>query len=139
MTTLEETLTRLQEATGPDRGLDHDITLLMFPGRFRTSSGYTNRGAGWCVELENGTDIGMHECARYTASIDAALTLVPEGLAWMTRGSSADDAAHPFGTAYVATPGLDLISYPAPTAALALCIAALKARQAAQAASTPTP
>ena len=69
----------------------------------------------------------------YTASIDAALTLVPEGCDWVVRSGMAD---HPTDTrpyAHVMFGNVNrdrsrsLGEAHAPTPALALCIAAIKA------------
>ena len=55
-----ELIERLEKATGPDRELDHAILCMIDP-----------RVKGTCP---------MHYDPHYTASIDAALTLVPEGM-----------------------------------------------------------
>jgi hypothetical protein len=113
MTELAE---RCEQATGPCRNLDNAIRLA------------TNNGCAF------------DDDPRYTASIDAAMTLVPEGwrivgicesepdsppeelkgLPWAARLKlPSDDLRAKWGMAY------------ARTAALALCAAALRARAAA--------
>lgn len=66
---------------------------------------------------------------KYTASLDAALTLVPEGKKFVVGGSLMS-AKH---FAEIDPWQSEHISGEAPTPALALCIAALKAREGAQA------
>lgn len=65
---------------------------------------------------------------RLTTSLDAALTLVPEGWTWDVDATApecgVDWTLHPQGLEEFAVTGT------APTPALALCIAALKARSA---------
>ncbi len=74
---------------------------------------------------------GVYLCPRYTESVDAALTLVPEGWRWKMANSGVGR-----GTArvelwtihYVAYPGVAGAKAKGYTAPLALCIAALRAR-----------
>lgn len=101
---------RCEKATGPDRALDYDIA------HFVTSAHLANHG----------------KAPAYTASLDAALTLVPDSLfpgvsqsvfhcdwhSWM--GDEDGDGPLTRGEANAATP------------ALALCAAALRARATAQ-------
>ena len=66
----------------------------------------------------------------FTASLDAALTLVPEGLAWRVEPATpgyTDWGKYRAGVTTWEKP-YDLPSYGA-TPAIALCIAALKARE----------
>lgn len=102
-------ITRLEAATGPDRELDLDIHVAIW--------GDNNLRA-----------LGIDTAPNYTASLDTARSLVPEGWSWFTGefskrvnhpaqaqllNGSADPKEH---RAYAATP------------AIALTIAALKAR-----------
>lgn len=74
------------------------------------------------------------QCARYTASVDAALTLVPEGWHWSagnrTHDSTGETIGEPYG--HISPNGLHdstkVFTERAPTPAIALTIAALKAR-----------
>lgn len=104
MTSRSEIIERLEKATGPDRNLDAMIHWLM----------------------KDGVGVGATQDApAYTGSLDAAMTLVPEGceVDLQTRrryAAIADwrgrDYGLPLGT-----------SIDAATPILALCIAALKA------------
>lgn len=100
-TPLEALIAKLEAATGPDRDVDWKITLVVSPAGFR-----------------------YHDCPAYTASLDAAQALVPEGYAWHC-GCEID--LTPFARVF----GHDLHEEEcAATPALALCIASLRARAA---------
>lgn len=62
---------------------------------------------------------------NFTTSIDAAITLVPEGWDYCVRGGYSGVGV--VWVQFMASPGRDFISVEAATPALALCIAALKA------------
>lgn len=111
---------RLEAAEGPDRELDAAISMAI---------GSVSRGAlpckgGWVVD---GKPIAA---PKFTASLDAAMTLLPEGSLW-AFGSMEDG---PF--ARVLWPNADgtytgnYLEVSAATPALALCAASLKARAA---------
>jgi hypothetical protein len=126
--TREELIAALETATGADRGLDVDIAFAVhawpegvFP--MRAIPGQIGLDGGRCVSA-----------SPYTASIDAALTLVPAGADWVVRSGMAD---HPTDTrpyAHVMFGNVNrdrsrsLGEAHAPTPAIALCIAALKAQ-----------
>lgn len=114
----------VEKATGPDRRLDASIASLVrlekVPHWARTWSGpWKPTEVGSVVLMQIDGTPGPHFMAReYTASLDAAMTLVPEG--WFKlqpdslKGWAALAVVGPW--AHAATP------------ALALCAAALKAR-----------
>lgn len=104
--TLLELAERCEKATGPDRVLDGDIAEAL---------GFRVKNVAHQVIYTHAGLPGSTSPLRYTASIDAAMTLVPEGAEW-----SLDSA----GVYAVVNhkPGA------AATPAIALCIAALKAR-----------
>ena len=135
---------RLEAATGPDRELDADIWMLFDPqaanGAMQLGIAFSNRDWTQEEKQRKGRDRLKRQSMAYTASIDAALTLVPDCPSdkrkdfksnwWWTieafagsKGSGKDgylsrvynaDETNTFGTAS--------------TAPIALCIAALKAR-----------
>jgi hypothetical protein len=124
---MDELIAKLEKATGPDRELDVAIVYALHPD--------IGNYDGLCVGDE---PIFWHEpyrkqpCPRFTASIDAALSLVPEGMQvglvgpWITTATKAE-----VWYAQVADGIEDFqgeFDHKAPTAALALCIAALRAR-----------
>jgi hypothetical protein len=120
-TTLLALAERCEQAAGPDRELDARIECavqgitfrkLLGPYAYRTSRG----------------DIGLMNAKRYTAWIDAAVTLVPEGWGWAvsTTGAGLPCAyGHPPGNG-LAVAWID--DTPAATPALAMCAFALRAR-----------
>lgn len=104
---MNELIERLEKATGPDRALDLAI--------------------GEAVGAANHSGPASHRPFRdwakhYTASIDAAMTLVPEACAWQC-GCEIDFTP----TARVWGHDTHVDEFGA-TPVLALCIAALKAR-----------
>lgn len=114
-----ELAARVEAASGPDRELDAEI------GRYTAAEflGY--------VPVEP-----QHGCAPFTASLDAAMMLVPEGWRWM-----AGHREHPHARAYVENgapafvgagsrrnPARQWYETTAATPALALCAASLRAR-----------
>ena len=115
---MEDLIRQIEEATGPDRGLDAEIALAI----------------GWRLDQSEPRDRWwepdrshyLDEPPEFTASLDAALTLVPEGIAIWRIGNNDDqwEGEGPF----LARCGGPRFTFAA-TPALALCAAALKARQ----------
>ena len=109
MTNLSDLIAWIEAASGPDRAID------------------------WAIHLRDGLEgVGMYGAhPAYTTSIDAALTLVPEGYAYTIYGGDPNrkDSA---SLGRIPNPGElmadDYVGEGA-TPALALCAAALKARQ----------
>lgn len=110
---MQDLIEKLEKATGPDRKLDGAIAKAV-----GAEHGYRE-----FVHLESRSYSIHDEIARhYTASIDAALTLVPEPWAWEIYWDNGCELSLP-------PPG-DKIFVTAVTPAIAICIAALKARLA---------
>lgn len=145
----EAALTRLEErliaATGPDRELDRDLWWVMDPRR--SQSAFNRASLGLPKEYDPNKPIprGVGFIAveamapTYTASIDAALTLVPDGWEWLV--SNRAPAPHT-GRAYINNRTLIYIGggmtpnprhrsaeVTAPTAPLAICLASTRAHQ----------
>lgn len=97
---MDDLIQRIEQATGPSRELDFDIMRAVDP-RF------------------NG--ILMHYDPKYTASIDAALTLVPAKAKVTIQNFGAP------GPMVLVDPNTRFCA--APTIALAICIASLRARK----------
>jgi hypothetical protein len=116
---------RCEQAAGPDRELDQDITKLLVPNN--ATHIYRSR-RGWSFFVyDSGKGIEWFENQPYTVSLDAAVTLVPEGWRWWVNSS-------PFGRCWLVAN--DQIADKAQsekcaTPALALCAAALRAKAAA--------
>jgi len=109
--TRAELIAKLEAAEGPSRELDAEIDILALE-------------SGWREERYMTPDTTPH----YTSSIDAALTLVPEGLRWRVSYVP----VHQFASASVAdgsilSPNTKEWEGKHTTPASALCIAALKA------------
>ena len=126
--TRDELIAALEKATGPSRELDAELHAARFPEL--RSAPWVSRGGVW-VDTSS-EDPNMAFPAQYTASIDAALSLVPEGWRWSldwTQRLPYQDC----GRADLYAPGngikpADVGDVYAATPAIALCIAALKAR-----------
>lgn len=104
-------ITRLESADGPDRELDADI--------HESIGNIVDRGCPITWHYED-------ETPRYTASIDAALTLVPEG--WHMSVNTTVGALLQGSAAVRDRDGGPSFASAAATPALALAAAALKAR-----------
>ncbi|MDI2076996.1 hypothetical protein ABIF68_007870 [Bradyrhizobium japonicum] len=125
---MNEIINRLQQADGPDRALDVDIVFALYPdiGAYQPH----------CVGEEPifwSDPYRKQPCPQFTASIDAALTLLPTDYKW-TVGFS----MHVPHNAEVWVPGLTgyYDGECDSNRAIALCIAILRARKAASAVSS---
>lgn len=133
MTTLSNLIARLEAAKEGSRELDAWIFCSVeHPDKKPEHNLFYKNREEWGVFVSNAPSPGMtfHDAPHYTTSLDAALTLVPDGMCW--RYDSALGWAQIFDLGRspieVADSGdAELTSYHAP---LALCIAALKAREA---------
>lgn len=126
---MNELIERLEKATGPDRELDAAAE-----SERRRQQAYAcglndKTRAYWVPDRlgyveSQGT---RYPAKPFTASIDAALTLVPEGCFWRVGhdGEGADPSQ--FRADILHAPGSGLHKATAPTPALAICIAALRA------------
>lgn len=115
MENIESLITRLEKASGPSAEMDSEIYWLF--------SDWKNVGGGWREHRKTGKReiYSFSVYPSYTASIDAALTLVPEYDRWMLMHA---------GFAYVAECGDSVWQSESPFPAIALCTAALRARLA---------
>lgn len=132
---LLELIGRLEKATGPDRELDAQIWLAVTPGATRKTTHVDHHVRPYDIDETRRADGRLIVVPEYTASIDAALMLVPEGSAWFIQ--KYDDGSYEAGikydraeqSAWNRTPGFTQQSNAmGMTPALALCIAALRAR-----------
>ena len=124
---MQELIKKLEKATGPDRELDRDIGVAALGWRPFTVNGHHKM-----LDVGDATypDSPGSMYPALTESIDAALTLVPRGWRYLIHdgGTPNDDRAF----ANVFSPSGSEVTYNpnhAATTAIALCIAALKARQ----------
>lgn len=146
---------RLENLTGPDRATDGQIAKAVFGWRlWRSKHGYWNvegpkgeRSETACdpygprfdpdtgeknpdYDKEPESWVYEHDIPEYTASLDAALTLLPSGTLWLLSSMETG----PRATVLAPNERGDYIgqrdnSALAATPAIALCIAALKATQ----------
>lgn len=133
---LIELAERVEKADGPDRGLDALIAIALDPerqvivdhepGRFPRKAIYGPVTKLVPMAEANGEDAADYiNAPRYTASLDAAMTLVPEGHNWAVEHSTDGDGAWCYDK-NVNNTGPSLAATPA----LALTAAALRARAA---------
>ncbi len=110
--TLLELAERCEQATGPDRELNYHIAKAL---------GFVHETDRGPLFLHNGKP-GSWSPLRYTASLDAAMLLVPEGMDWFKeRGLYAPNIAVIQGPICAFAGETDSFI-------LALCAAALRAR-----------
>lgn len=132
---------RLAKASGPDRELDAELfnlsayALQWDRGAIQLEKRQDRFDDGWyTVRADKGSDDDYPEkLPRYTKSIDAALTLVPEGYTVETHFSVPQDSENTVMLwKHHALPkdGLD-VRGKGKSPAIALCVAALRARSAA--------
>ena len=128
--TLSSLIERLEKAEGPDRELDADIAAAVLGGEIQWQTAMT--GDALPVRKYPSKDhirgFGREPVQRYTSSIDAALTFVPEGSQWTieadtawVRQLSATDVDE-FQGGFFCRGGT--------CTAIAICIAALRAQAA---------
>lgn len=124
---IDALIARLEDATGPDRELD--ALLAVASGQFC----HIYRTVAGCF-VYRADEQGGQRAPYFTASIDAALMLVPEGC----FPSLAKNVRSGVWRAWVATVSCDKWNRPkyntkdaaeAPTPALAICIASLRVKQ----------
>lgn len=119
---MQQLIERLQKATEPDTDLDLAIGHWLW--------GVTNGGKPWeCFDYGAGGP-----GRKFTSSIDCALTLLPKGATWLCGFSN-----HVTHTAsvYIARRGFFDAEVDS-SRAIAICIAALKARQSDNLTPAPT-
>lgn len=118
-----ELIAALEGATGPSRELEAAIALALGWERIHPCRTVGNTGA-WRTP---GGHL-VYDFPAYTASLDAALTLVPEGWGWSADCTS----PKPYFRLWLYENGPSCQDQDAEgaTPAIALCIAALKARAA---------
>lgn len=114
----------LENAPRPERALDSLIALEIEPERFKDLKLDADSNLGILA--------GIFGIAYYTASLDAALTLVPEGMWWLV-GCGQINPTEPLYGAQIRRPGFStggevVCETEHNHMAIALCLAALKAR-----------
>lgn len=122
--------TRLEAAEGPDRELDARIYCCQRDARFFGLDPFMMRSRG-AIDPHI---VGLQAVPRYTASMDTALSWVPEGWAWMVQrvGIPGSLPAADLWLPAQRTLGLatERVRVEAATPAIALCIAIARAMEA---------
>lgn len=130
MNDLTSLIERIEAATGGERELDAEIWLACTPGATRDKWSYIHKATGReCTvdETRDATD-RLIIVPEYTTSIDAVLTLLPDGYDWSLFF---DNGAALAGCQPASEDGCDTTDTPGATPCLALLAAILRARQAA--------
>ncbi len=123
-------ISRLEQAEAGSRELDAEITRILKP---KWWAQLLHEAAMPCGAPEDLQALGAREFVRYrkqywfTQSLDAAMSLVPEGCMWNLGGNPVGGFASAGLFGACIWQGIDQIHGEAPTPALALCIASLKA------------
>jgi hypothetical protein len=133
MADLTSLIERIEAATGGDRELDAEIWLACTPGATRDKWSYIHKATGReCTVDETRNATGrLIIVPEYTTSIDAALTLVPEGRAIRREYLPAATWPHRvwiYKDSFMPLDDGSRRPVLGKTEALALCAAALKAR-----------
>lgn len=118
---MKDLIERLEKAAGPDRELDFDLHLArgLNASKSRRRDG---QGSWWVYDAYDEGGYGLQSLPSYTASIDAALMLVPAEHDWVVSNVN----GHVGGTPYACC-GSDKAHFAA-TPVLSLCLAAMRAR-----------
>jgi hypothetical protein len=146
---LDDLIAKLETAPNGRGDLDADVAMAVgVPYRTRRNGQGKSKGREWFVDSIGGVQTWAQDPPAYTTSLDAALSLVPEG--WCIKALREGDPTIPSqgnpdkqpscqlrplydnGCGWMSLDqcrGLGHMEWGA-TLALALCIAALKARQA---------
>lgn len=139
MSELAELIARLGNASEGSRELDRAIDLAMNPDAALWSPGWYSGGRNEYLRWPDPApgEAKYRQIYRYTTSLDAALSLVPEGWSWHVGVFERDHLDKPLVYAEVANDrdgiqsaakGACRVEGGAATAPLALCTAALSAR-----------
>lgn len=114
----EKLSSRVERLEGPDREIDRAIKQA-----FDHDWDYSADWDYW--DALNGERVSKPVAKPYTASLDAAMSLVPEGMSWrLMRGDNGGYLAD----AWTAETGDREFASAGKTSAIALCAAALKSR-----------
>lgn len=79
LTRLNELIERLEKAAGPDRELDAVIWLAVVPGARRKATTVNHHAGPYVIDETRDATGRLITVPSYTGSIDAAVSLAPEG------------------------------------------------------------
>lgn len=130
MTSLTSLIERIEAATEGSRELDAEIWLACTPGATRNKWSYVHKATGReCTADETRDATGRFIIVpSFTASIEAALTLLPEGW-WWSAGVCRRENHASVGSEIGTVEGELIFETFGATAPLALLAAILRARQ----------
>lgn len=131
---LDQLIAALETATGPNRKLDAAIAKHIGWNNKKADLWWPPESVTWARRTKQSlwdAERGPLPLSAYTASLDAALTLMPEGHCWEVRHGFIPEATVWFiENEYDPGSGRSVPHGRHPIPAIALCIAALKARVA---------
>ena len=134
--TLEALIARVLEGTEPDQELDAEIAVALFGGEIIWKTARYTMDAYPARRIQNSAYVGGYQNAgvlAYTESLDAALTLVPEGWSWHVALRKWPTPTRATGSVWSESlDGSKLFYVDAATPARALIAACIKARMEAQ-------
>jgi len=136
---MQDLIKRIEAASGPDRELDAAIMVAREPNSLRLPKEgdideYADPARSGDVITTRGFAGAVVSAPNYTASLDAAIRLIPADWAWHVSKVDVPDAASS-ATVWIPSQRTKMLRneradcHNAATPALALCAAALKARQ----------
>lgn len=130
MPDLSDLISRVEKASGPDRDLEAEIWLACTPGATRFKRPYIHKLTGReCTVDETRDKFGyLVSVPRYMESLDAVLTLLPEGW-WWSAGVCRRENHASVGSEIGTVEGELIFETFGATAPLALLAAILRARQ----------
>lgn len=131
---MKDLIAELERATGPDRELDAKIWLAVTPGATRQSAPVNHPKGAYVIDETRDGSGRLIIVSPYTSSLDAAMTLVPEGYsAHLFKQFAAKEIAKPTARLfkhYAVDGDGDIDETEGATLAIAICLVALKAREA---------
>lgn len=129
----------VEKLTGPDRDLEAEIWLACTPGATRNKWSYVHKATGRECTVDETRDATnrLIIVPEYTTSIDASLTLLPEGWLWSAGVCRRENHAS-VGSEIGTVEGELIFETFGATAPLALLAAILRARQAVQSGQAQT-
>ena len=129
MTDIAALIARLEKASGADRQLDWEIATKVMG--MKPAEG---NQPDWTLAMayDGYAEDALRPTPYYTASIDAALTLLPDGRGWLLGRGHLTLTEPPYGARIcsISDPDIEYGVGEGSTPAIALCIACLRARSA---------
>lgn len=125
------------EREQPSRELDRAIWLAVVPGATHKTTHVPHPKGAYTIEEER-QDHRLVIVPAYTTSLDAAVTLVPDGAEWHWLAVSSDVMGEPMARVCTVENSQHMKPGRAMAVALSICAAALRARAATSARPAPS-